>query len=102
MEEIHKSFSKNDMIELIEIFKMDIDYFDLSKTKLSSKLLAYIQEHEEFTPKKEYFINSRLLQLFCSLFYKITRLHFFFIYKQIHTIEIVNEFGLNNKTIEYD
>lgn len=59
MEEIHKSFSKNDMIELIEVFKMDIDYFDLSKNKLSSKLLAYIQEHEEFTPKKEYFINNK-------------------------------------------
>lgn len=60
MEEIpHKSFSKNDMIELIEVFKMDIDYFDLSKTKLSNKLLGYIQEHEEFTPKKEYFINNK-------------------------------------------
>jgi len=60
MEELpHKSFSKNDMIELIEIFRMDIDYFDLSKTKLSNKLLAYIQEHEEFTPKKEYFINNK-------------------------------------------
>jgi hypothetical protein len=55
----HKSFSKNDMIELIEIFRMDIDYFDLSKTKLSSKLVRYIQEHEEFTPKKEYFINNK-------------------------------------------
>ena len=60
MEELpHKSFSKNDMIELIEIFRMNIDYFDLSKTKLSNKLLAYIQEHEEFTPNKEYFINNK-------------------------------------------
>lgn len=57
--EIHKSFSKNDMIELIEIFRMDIDYFDLSKTKLSNKLLAYIQEQQIFTPKKEYFINNK-------------------------------------------
>ena len=57
--EIHKSFSKNDMIELIEIFRMDIDYFDLSKNKLSSKLLGYIHEHEKFIPKKEYFIKNK-------------------------------------------
>lgn len=59
MEEIHKSFSKNDMIELIEVFKMDIDYFDISKINLSNKLLKYINENEIFTPHIEYFINNK-------------------------------------------
>lgn len=59
MEEIHKSFSKNDMIELIEVFKMDIDYFDISKVKLSKKLLEYINNNETFKPHIEYFINNK-------------------------------------------
>jgi hypothetical protein len=59
MEEIHKSFSKNDMIELIEVFKMDIDYFDITKTKLSKQLLKYINNNETFIPNIEYFINNK-------------------------------------------
>jgi hypothetical protein len=59
MEEIHKSFSKNDMIELIEVFRMDIDYFDISKAKLSKKLLQYINDNEIFKPYIEYFINNK-------------------------------------------
>ena len=59
MEEIHKSFSKNDMIELIEVFRMDIDYFDISKVKLSKKLLEYINNNETFKPSIEYFINDK-------------------------------------------
>ena len=59
MEFLHKSFSKNDMIELIEVFRMEIDYFDISKINLSNKLLNYINENEIFTPHIEYFINNK-------------------------------------------
>ena len=59
MKEIHKSFSKLDMVEIIDVFKMDIDYFDISKVKLSNKLLEYINNNEIFTPSIEYFINNK-------------------------------------------
>lgn len=55
----HKSFSKNDMIELIEVFQMDIDYFDISKVNLSKQLLKYINGNEIFIPHIEYFINNK-------------------------------------------
>ena len=59
MEEIHKSFSKLDMIELIDVFKIEIDYFDVSKTILSKQLVKYINDTEIFLPSIEFFINDK-------------------------------------------
>ena len=59
MKEINKFFNKLDMIEIIDIFKIDIDYFDISKVKLSKKLLQYINDHETFIPSLDYFINDK-------------------------------------------
>ena len=59
MEEIHKSFSKLDMIEIIDVFKIEIDYFDVSKSNLSKQLVKYINNTEEFLPTIEFFINNK-------------------------------------------
>ena len=59
MNKIHSTFSKNDMIELIEVFQIPIDYFDITKAKLSILLLIYINDIEEMKPTIEYFINNK-------------------------------------------
>tara|TARA_R110000803_G_scaffold1318_1_gene4323 strand:- start:1566 stop:2099 length:534 start_codon:yes stop_codon:yes gene_type:complete len=59
MEEIHKSFSKLDMIEIIDVFKIPLDYFDVSKTNLSKQLVKYINDTEIFSPSIEFFINDK-------------------------------------------
>lgn len=48
------------------------------------------------------FIKNRLIQIICAILFKFTKLHIFFIYKYIHSIEIVNSFDLNDKAFKYD
>ncbi|MFY0649822.1 MAG: hypothetical protein JXQ86_04180 [Methylophilaceae bacterium] len=58
----------------------------------------------EFLYKKylNIFIKNRLIQIICAILFKFTKLHIFFIYKYIHSIEIVNSFDLNDKAFKYD
>lgn len=48
------------------------------------------------------FINNRSIKILCSLLFKITKLHIFFIFKHIHSIEIVSSFDLNDRLFQYD
>jgi hypothetical protein len=65
--EIHKSFSKNDMIQLINDLRLLIVFSHAdSKATLQNKLIKYVEEHIEEKIQNNYYdiYNIRQLQLY--------------------------------------